>query len=148
MGVYSMFVEDDKIVDINIFYKKIGRYFECYSEKDFSQLEFKDEEEKLSYKKVNIKMKELTWGLYNEIQDQSVTYDHNGNRNFNYKLYKENRLKKLITSWDAKTTDDKGETVPVPLSEKNIKSLSPEIAELIISIYDDISYFTDEDEKK
>lgn len=142
-----MFVEDNALVDIIIFYKKDGRYYNCHSDKDFKKLPLDDEEIK-SYKKVHIKMKELTWGLYNEIQDQSVTYDVNGNRNFNYKLYKENRLIKLITFWDAMTVNDQGEVVKVPLNEKNIKSLAPEIGELIISIYDDFSYFTDEDEKK
>ena len=142
-----MFVDKEKTIDIVIYYNKQGRFYDCHSKRSFDDLEI-SEDEKSSYKKVSIRMRELSWGLYNDIQEDSVIVDQNGNRNFNYRLYKENRLVKLIHSWDAKTTNGNGEVIPVPVTEENIKSLAPEIAELISSLYDDSSYFTEEDEKK
>jgi len=142
-----MFIDDEKKIKLCIFYKKLGRYYSCFTEKDFRDLDVK-EEEKDSFKKVNIVMKDLTWGLYNEIQENSFSINKSGDRQFNYRLYKENRLTMLIESWDAVSLGPDGEAIPIPANEKNIKSLSPEIAELIIAAYDDESYFTDAEEKK
>jgi hypothetical protein len=72
----------------------------------------------------------------------------NGDRTWNYKLYKENRLKNLVVSWDAKKKNDKGELIPVPLNNETLLSLSPDIAEAILSTYDSITLLDDEQEKK
>ena len=93
-------------------------------------------------------MKQLTWGLYNDLQEGGIELDGEGNRRFNYKLYKENRLVQLIHSWDATATDNKGNQVPVRVTEKSIKSLAPEIAETILNAYDEITYLSEEEEKK
>ena len=142
-----MFVENNNKIKIEIFYKKKGRLYSCYDSKSFEE-EDMPEAERSSYKKVAIYMKELTWGLYNEIQEESFSEDHSGNRVFNYRLYKEKRLSRLIESWDAVRADPQGNPIPIPVNEENIKSLSPEIAELITAVYDDLSYFKEDEEKK
>ena len=87
----------------------------------------------------------MTWGLYNDLQEHSSVFDHNeGQNKFNFRRYKEEKLKKLIVKWDATNTDSNGNVVPIPVNEKNILNLSPSIAENIIAQYDEISVM-DED---
>jgi len=142
-----MFIQETSTVDIVIHYKKKGMHYLAYSEADFEDLDLEDEE-KSEYKKITVKMKQLTWGLYNDLQEGSVDTDMSGNRRFNYKRYKESRLIKLIVGWDATAKDARGEDVAVKVTEKSIKSLAPEIAECILNSYDQKVYFTEEDEKK
>ena len=143
-----MFVDLNELIDVVIYYKKVGRQYAAYNQKDFDALDLKDDKEKEKYSKVNLKMKQLTWGLYNELQENSITKGLNGDRTWNYKLYKENRLKNLVVSWDAKKKNEKGELVPVPLNPESILSLSPDIAEAILSTYDSITLLDDAAEKK
>lgn len=141
-----MFVEENVLVEVVIFYKRSGYQYRAYDSKKFEELEL-TEEEKSKYKKLTLKMKQLTWGLYNDLQEGAVDHDNEGNRRFNYRKYKEMRLIKLIQSWDAtQTQGDK--IVNIPVNEKNIKMLSPEIAEMILTVYDSVMYLTDEDEGK
>jgi hypothetical protein len=142
-----MFVGKENTINIVIYYRIEGRFYSCYSDFDFAKLKISDEE-RSCFKKVSIKMKELSWGLYNEIQEDSVSTDQNGDRSFNYRKYKENKLIKLIKSWDATTINSEGVITNVPVTEDNIRNLAPEIAELISNLYDDSSYFTEEEEKK
>jgi hypothetical protein len=142
-----MFIKENSTVDIVIHYKKIGNHFLSYGEGEFKDEDLTDEERK-EYKKITVQMKQLTWGLYNELQEGAVDVDGQGNRQFNYKKYKELRLIKLIAGWDATAKDDEGKDVPVRVTEKSIKCLAPEIAETILNAYDQVMYLTEEEEKK
>jgi len=143
-----MFIDKTDLVVLKIFYRKSGRNFIAYTEDSFKKAKLSDEK-KEKYKTVEIKMKPLTWDLYNELQDSSWVNDPETNqRKFNYRQYKENRLKKLIVEWDAKKPNAKGELEPIPVSEENIMSLSPDIAESILEAYDIVSTLTDDEEKK
>ena len=142
-----MFIQENSTVDVNIYYKKVGRHFKSFGEEEFNEAELTDEE-KDSFKKITVKMKQLTWGLYNDLQEGAIELDHEGNRRFNYKKYKEIRLLRLISSWDATAIDSKGNDSPVKVSERSIKSLSPEIAETILNSYDQVMYLSEEEEKK
>jgi len=82
------------------------------------------------------------------LNEESVTKDNLGGRHWNYKLYKENKLRKVIASWDAKMADDKGNLIPVPVSGDMIAKLSPDIAEAILSAYDAMMFIGEEEEKK
>ena len=142
-----MFIENDSTIDIVIYYKKMGYHYLAYSENEFKDEDLTDKERE-EFKKLTVKMKQLTWGLYNELQDLSVDVDDEGNRKFNYKKYKEIRLIKLIADWDATIKDKKGDDVKVNPIEKTIKSMSPEIAESLLNAYDQIMYLSEEEEKK
>lgn len=141
-----MFVEENSLLDVVVFYRKKGLHYDAYPEPDFEALEITTEE-RSKFKKVTIKMKELNWGLYNDLHERAVVEDEEGNRKFNYSKYKEIRLMRLITSWDATIT--KGDkVVPVPVSERNIKGMAPNIAEAIIEAYDKKVYVSEEEEGK
>ena len=141
-----MFVKDGDFVEVVIYYKPVGKHYEVYSKLDFEKLELK-EEELNKYKKVTIKMRELTWGLYNDFQEYASEYDAEGNRRFNYKRYKELRLVKLIVQWDATMTKNDRIT-HVPVNEQSIRCLAPEIAETILSAYDEVMYVSEDEEGK
>ena len=141
-----MFVENGTTVDVVVFYKKMGYHYATYSEKEFEKKEFSDEERE-KFKKLTVQMKQLTWGLYNELQECAVDLDQDGNRRFNSKKYKESRLTKIISGWDATIKKD-GKDIKINPTEQTIKSLSPEIAEAILNSYDQVMYLSEEEEKK
>jgi hypothetical protein len=142
-----MFVTENSTVDIAIFYKKVGMHYLAYSETEFNNEDL-EEEDREKYKKITVKMRQLTWGLYNDLQEGAVDLDQEGNRRFNYKKYKELRLVRLVAGWDATRSDAQGNDVAVKVSEKAIKCLAPEIAESILNAYDQMMYLSEEDEKK
>jgi len=142
-----MFISENSTIDIVIHYQKIRMHYLAYGDDEFKNADLTDEERK-DFKSITVKMRQLTWGLYNDLQEGAVDIDDEGNRRFNYKKYKELRLVRLISGWDATNTDAEGKDVPVKVSEKMIKSLAPEIAETILSVYDRIMYLSEEEEKK
>ena len=141
-----MFIDNNKNVDIVVYYRKLGYHYVTYSGKDFEDKEFTDEE-KEKFKKLTVQMKQLSWGLYNELQESSIEVDAEGNRKFNGKRYKEFRLTRLISGWDATIQKDDKE-VKINPNEQTIKSLSPDIAEAILNAYDQLMYLSEEEEKK
>jgi len=138
----SIFVQDDDLIDVKVYCRKRGHKYEAYTEKEFKEAKIKDENRE-KYECLLVKMKELTWGLYNQLQEEAVSESANGERQFNFKIYKENRLKKLIKEWDAKGKDGK----VVPVNELSISHLAPPIAESILKSYDEISFLGEDDEK-
>ena len=135
-----MFIDDTKI-DIKVYFKKIRSRYEAFSNNEFSKLKLKDEERK-KYSVLNIKVIELTWGLQNQLQDSAFD-DVGEERKWNFRKFKENKIKMIVKEWDAK--DDKGNVVPV--NELNLLKLAPSIAEAILRSYDEISFLTEEEEK-
>ena len=75
--------------------------------------------------------------------DHAMVTDANGDRHFNFKAFRENKLKKLMKEWDAKK-DDKA----VPINDRMISMLAPSIAECILSSYDSECMLTEEEEGK
>lgn len=142
-----MFIEE-KPIEVVVHYRKVGRGYIAYTDAAFTESKL-DDLLKAKYKKVKVSMKPLNWELYNELQDQAFQTDEKtGKRKFNYKLYKERKLLNLIIGWDAVTLNEKGETVPIVVNEKNIMSLSPDIAEAILEGYDSESLMSEDEEKK
>ena len=137
-----MFIDDSDIIEIKVHYIKSGHRYEAKTEKEFQALD--SEDEKKLYAVLNVKMALLSWGLYNQLQEDAMTQNISGETQFNFKVYKENRLKKLVKGWDAKGKDDKD----VPVSDKAISHLAPSIAETILRAYDEESFVGDEEEKK
>ena len=138
-----MFVKDTDLIDIKIYFKKKGHRYVAHTEMELKTLKLKDDEEK-AYKSLSLKMQALTWGLYNQLQEDAMVEDNLGNPQFNVKVYKENRLNKLIKEWDAKGEEDK----PVPITQAMISHLSPDIVETILRAYDELSFIDKDEEGK
>ena len=143
-----MIIKDDAVIEFKIYYKGPDKKYDAFTESEL-KLELKNakmtEIEKEALKILNVKMKELTWGMYNDFQEQAMVDDGSGtgNRYFNFKRYKEHRLKTLIAGWDALDENNK----PIPVSDKIIGRLAPSIAEAILRAYDEMAYLTDGEEK-
>ncbi len=138
-----MFVKDTDFLAINVYYRKRGHRYLAYTEAEFKNSTLK-EEDKLAYKTLSLKMRMLTWGLYNQLQEEAMVEDLNGNPQFNVKVYKENRLVKLIIEWNAINDDGK----PVPVASGTIAHLAPDIAETILRSYDELSFMGKDEEGK
>jgi hypothetical protein len=139
-----MFIDANDYIDITVYYKKTGAHYVAYNQKDFEKKVATDEAKK-KFSSVAVKMRTLTWGLYNNINEAAVIKTNNSDRDWNYRLYKENKLKSVIMGWDAKRKNEKGELVPVPVNNETITSMAPEIAEIILSEYDTVMSLDDEE---
>lgn len=141
----SMFIDEQDTIKIIVYYKKTKQRYTAYSGKEYSELK---EDERGKCKSVNITAKQLSWGLFNELQESAIVRGVNGERFWNFKLYKENKLKNIILDWDAKRKNAKGEEELVPINTETINKLAPEIAEMILSEYDSLTTLDDVEEKK
>lgn len=137
-----MFIMDNDIIEVTVYFRKSGHRYLAYTEKDFDK-EITKEEDKKKYSKLAVKLYELNWGLYNQLQEEAMVDNGQGDRHFSFKIYKENRLKKLIKEWDA-LKDGK----PIPINEKSIGMLSPSVAEAILRAYDEITLLGEDEEGK
>ena len=138
----SMFIQDEDLIEVKIYCRKRGHKYDAYGEKDFKELKIKDED-KAKFECITVKMKVLSWGLYNKLQDEAMVENSDKERVFNFRIYKENRLKNLIKEWDAKNKEGK----PVPVNELSISHLAPPVAESILRVYDEQSFLGEEEEK-
>lgn len=136
-----MFVSNNDVIEIKVYWKKIKSKYVALTERDMAEKKM-DEEAKKKYSVFTIKMLELSWGLYNQLQEDALDVEGE-NKRWNIKKFKENKLKRTIKEWDAKT--EKGD--PIPVNEKTILSLSPSIAETIIKAYDEVIFLNEDDEK-
>jgi len=141
-----MFV-DSELIDIRVYYRKTqnGKKsdYDGYTEKEFEELKSAGEKEAIKdLACLKIKMKELTWGLHNRIQEAGIIENDNGERHWDYGLFKEKRLELLINSWDAVDKDGK----PVAPTVNNIRMLAPEIGEAISRAYEEGAYLSEEEE--
>ena len=137
----------DNYINIIIFYKKMGMNYIAFLKRDF----YKKVPNELNRKKflsVEIKLKPLTWGIYNDINDPTILKSEDGGKEYDYKVYKEHKLKIIIADWDIKKKNNKGELEKVPVTEESILSIAPEIAELILKEYDEVTMISEEEEKK
>jgi len=137
----SIFIEDTELIDIKVYYKKSGHNYKAYTDSELKDLKLKEETRK-KYQCLNLKMKPMTWALFNDFQDKAMVESPSGERYFNFKVYKENKIKELVREWDAKKDDKPAQVDPNALSK-----LAPAIAETILRAYDEVSLL-DEDEEK
>jgi hypothetical protein len=136
-----MFV-DDELIEFKILYKKNGRSYNAYTVKEFNLLKL-NEEDKKKHSTLNLKAIIVNWQTYNQLQEDAMTSDESGDRHFNFKVYKENRLQKVLRSWDAKDKEGKA----IPINVVSLAKLSPSIAETILRAYDEECFLSEEEEK-
>jgi len=144
-----MFVKKNDVVDVNIYFKQKNYKFLVLTAEDvegrIKAKKLTEEQLKEEYTKVVIQMKVLSWGDYNDFQSHAQLTAPNGDRYFDYKTYKEDRLKKLIKSWDAVSQED---GKPVIVNEMSIMSLAPAIGDGIVKGYDELCFYDEDKEKK
>lgn len=143
-----MFIKNQDLIEIKIYYKQSGFKYLALTQ---SEIDNRIKDKKLSekqledtFKILNVNMSLLSWGTYNDLQSHATQINANGEKYFDYRVYKEDRLKKLIKSWDA--VDGSGK--PVPINEMTIMSLAPTIGDAIVRGYDEASFYDEEAEKK
>ena len=136
-----MFIRENDEVEIKIYCKKNKVNYSALTEKDFKAV---PELDKPKYEVLSVIMRLLTWGTFNKLQDDALVDAPGGEQKFNYRLYKESRLKTLIKSWSAKDKDGKS----IPVSENMIAHLAPSVAECILKAYDEVSILSEEEEGK
>ena len=127
-----MFIEDEELLEIVVHYKKAGRHYVAYNDQVFNEIGLSDEE-KENFQKLTVKARQLTWGLYNDLQEAAMVKDELGNRNWNYKVYKEHKLRSIIAQWDATMKNGEGELVAIWPKTHIIAKISPEIADVILN---------------
>jgi hypothetical protein len=137
-----MQIKPNSTFEINIYYKRSGLIYKAIGEKEFRKIEQKD---KKKYSRLKVFVKQLTWGIYNELQNMM---DENDEEFWNHKLYKETKMKKILVGWDAKKKNKDGTIENIPVNEEELLNLSPEIAEKILDEYDSQMSLTDLEEKK
>jgi hypothetical protein len=141
-----MFI-DNNYINITIFYKKTGMNYIAFLQKDFNK-KVPNELSRKKFLSVTIKLKPLTWGIYNDINNPAILKSEDGDRGYDYKSYKEHKLKTIIVDWDVKKKNNKGELEKVTITDESILSIAPEIAELILKEYDEVTMISEEEEKK
>ena len=148
-----MFVNVDNHIKVKLYYLKNGRTYDVFTPSEFDSLKLR-ESEKTKYQVLKIVMKQLTWGLQNDLQEKALRDLPDGTTKFHYKAFKEGKLENTIISWSTENED--GEDVPVkdkdgnnvPVNLNTFRSLSPEIAEAIVRAYDEMVLLGDDEEKK
>jgi len=145
-----LFVNMNDVVDVTIYYRKKNKQSQALTETEYNKLKKQSQKEKDEagfkeeyFRKLVLKMKELSWGLYNELQESSTESVEGGERVFNYRKYRENKFERLLVSWDAK--DPHGNVAQV--TPAMIRKLPPEIPDTALRGYDTISFLTKESEK-
>lgn len=141
-----MFIDPDDLIAIKIHYKKVGRHFIAYNEEEFNEPDSKINKD--GFKELTTHMRQMTWGLYNELQEAALRPDQLGNKTWNLKFFKENKLLRLIAKWDATTKNAEEKITIVPINPQTISTLAPDIAEAILSTYDKIVLIDDDEAKK
>jgi len=148
-----MFIDVNDHIKVKVYYLKSGHTYESYTSSEFEKLKLRDSEKK-KYKSLNLLMRQLTWGLQNDLQENALRDLPNGMSKFHYKTFKEGKLEKTIVSWS--TQDEEGSDIPIKdengkeikVTVDIIRGLSPVIAESIIRAYDNIVLLGEESEKK
>ena len=148
-----MFIDVNDHIKVRVYYLKSGHTYESYTSSEFDKLKLRDSEKK-KYKSLNLVMRQLTWGLQNDLQENALRDLPNGMSKFHYKTFKEGKLEKTIVSWS--TQDEEGNDTPIKdkdgkeikVSVDVIRGLAPEIAESIVRAYDNAVLLGDESEKK
>ena len=148
-----MFIDELQTVKIKIYYKKEGHNYLAYSARDMERIHGKPSSETAyiydDFQELNLDMRELTWGAYNDLQEKALQTQQDGSERFSMKKYKEFRLEHLLIGWDAKRKDRaSGELVNVPVNQSTLGALAPEIAETILVAYELEMDIGGEEEKK
>jgi hypothetical protein len=160
-----MLLDQRDIVTVRLYYKKQGYSYLVFTEAEIKEkhdeLEKSKKNKQLSkedveniskkqeelnhdnFEKLEVQMRVLTWGDYNRFQENATKTLADGERYFDYKTYKEDRLKNLIVGWDAKDKEDRD----IPFSPTLLLKMPYQIAESITRGFDEETFYDEEREK-
>lgn len=136
-------------LEIELFYKiektKNGQVVPLViTEDEYNKLKV-DDKQKDKAKSLRTQWRMPTWRAANELLEASTYWNHMKQENdINWNRYRDQRLKALLLSWDAKTPT--GEDIPC--NEETINMLHQNIALSLLNKYDEATRVTEEDEVK
>ena len=144
------FVDPKSDIIVEVYYRKDGRRVYVYNKDELDVLRLSDSnlEKDKPFKCIRVRMRELNWGLHNDINECAITRNEEGDRYFNLKIFKETKLLKTIIEWNLTSKDISGKYSPLKLTPKNIGNLHQNIVEKIIIEYDRQCVLPEEELKK
>ena len=144
----DVFVKND-VVNLKVYYKKGGKMFDAFTEKELSERKKKNPKFDYSdYRIINLWVSPLKWGLFLQLQQDAKELDELGNAQFSSRAFKENKLVTVIKKWDIKRTLPDGSVQEIPINIQNVSNLAPEIAETMLAAYDQYMIIDEDEEKK
>ena len=136
-----MFVEQQKYIEVELYYKKSksGNSIQVIS--DASKIK---PEDKANFTKAVFKLRPMTWRTYNDLlRESKATNPLTMSEETDWATYREKKLVKLLAEWDATTKDGD----PIQITEEKIMTLHPLVAENLINEYDKKVYLDEEEQK-
>ncbi len=125
-----MFIDVKDLITVELFWKRNEKNKNIVVLRDLNSL---SEEVKKTFNKTTFKMRPLNWGIYNDLQRESMVDRGTGDgEQLDWLKYKENKLSKILADWDAKDKDGN----KIPITMETIKTLHPLIAEFALAEYD------------
>lgn len=141
----EVFVRDDQIADVKFYIKSKKDRVKLISSEEFASLRAM---EKSDYEECHVYLKPLTWGKSCLVQSNSYTINPmTTQRVFDPDKYVQMKLKAVISGWSFTNQNIKGEDVPVKVSEENIDSLHPIVADYILKAYNERFEMSEESRK-
>ena len=125
-----LIIDSKKPILVDLYYKNSGNGLRVETTSSIKDM---TEEEVKTYGKLSLKLRPLTWKMYNTLQKESLVDNGSGQADtINWVLYKEKKLHAVVAEWDLKDENDKA----VPVTPETIGSLHPVIPEMILREYD------------
>lgn len=141
----SVFVTEDQIADVRFFVKSNKSFIKILKPEAYSDL---SAAEKAQYDEFTVKLRPLTWGRACQLQSASHSIDPATNmRAFDSDKYVQMKLRAIISEWNFKVTNAKGEDVVPKINEEAVNALHPTVAEFILKEYNERFEYNDEKRK-
>lgn len=141
----DVFVRDDQVADIKFYVRSKKDTVKLLKPEQFSALRAS---ERTEFEECHVYLKPLTWGMSCQLQSGAYSINPMTNqRAFDPDKYVQMKLKAVISSWSFVTKNIKGEEVPVKVTEDNIDSLHPVVADFILRAYNERFEMSEESRK-
>jgi polyphosphate kinase 2 (PPK2 family) len=134
-----MFIEKDGEIKVELHVRK----FRNGAVRVEQRIEDVAEKDRAAFEKVCFTMRPLTWRQHNEIQRAATVTRPGMGSDLDWVTYKERKLCTVLVGWDAKGKDGK----PIPVSDDNVLKLAPQVAETLLSEFDQATIMGDEERK-
>ena len=139
-----MFIEQEKLIEVVIYYKKSKSGNSVRIVTDESKLKEMKADEGKGFTRASFKLRPMTWRTYNDLLRESKTTNPlTMSEETDWATYREKKLVRLLAEWEAKDKDGN----PIPITEERIMSLHPLVAENILNEYDKKVYLDEEEQK-
>lgn len=141
----DVFVRDDQMADVKFFIKSKKDIVKLVKPEQFSALRAS---ERADFEECHVYLKPLTWGKSCQLQSNAYSINPMTNQKaFDPDKYVQMKLKAVISSWSFVVKNIKGEDIPVKVTEENIDSLHPVVADFILKAYNERFELSEESRK-